>query len=266
VDGDVDFRPDVPSSDACCELCKSTKHCRFWTFSTPERGRQPNYCWLKNKRVKPYRVTGAQGLVSGYVKRKASAGARQKKSDKTPPQPKVVAKVQDEGKKKKGPSKKKQEKANALVQAAQDLYHKGKSRDAEPLLKQAIEKDESNGAARMWLGFVLEHLGRWQDAIFAYEAALAPGRIKFLRDNDAAMVHNNLGLLYRNKQNRHDDAEAQYRLANAASERAGVGLVCRVPGGSCDTPSGVSSLSLTACRAPPDVPLTLNPQTLHPGP
>jgi hypothetical protein len=42
-----------------------------------------------------------------------------------------------------------------------------------------------------------------------YESALAPGRIELLRDEDLAMTHNNLGLLYYKKQQRHDDAEAQ---------------------------------------------------------
>ena len=67
-----------------------------------------------------------------------------------------------------------------------------------------------------------------QDAMFAYEAALAPGRIGFLKDKDAAMVHNNLGLLYKSKQNRHDDAEAQYRLSCTASEKAGVSYILHI--------------------------------------
>jgi hypothetical protein len=66
VRGDVDMGTDVASPRACCELCKTTEFCRFWTFSTPERGRQANYCWLKNKNVKPYRTSNAVGLVSGY--------------------------------------------------------------------------------------------------------------------------------------------------------------------------------------------------------
>jgi predicted O-linked N-acetylglucosamine transferase (SPINDLY family) len=108
------------------------------------------------------------------------------------------------------------------VSEAQTLFHQGRGSDAEPLIRKAMDKDDTNGAARMWLGLILEQRGQWQNAIYAYEAAIAPGRVNSLSANDAAMVHNNLGLLYRNKQNRHDDAEAQYLLSNAAAERGGL--------------------------------------------
>ena len=82
VNGDVDFSTNVASSTACCELCRVTKHCRFWTFSTPERGQQAQHCWLKNKRVKPYRRTGAHGLVSGYLKSGKDSTATGKQTKK----------------------------------------------------------------------------------------------------------------------------------------------------------------------------------------
>jgi len=39
--------------------------------------------------------------------------------------------------------------------------------EAEPMLKRAIAKDETNGLARMWMGFALEALKRWQ-VIYVY--------------------------------------------------------------------------------------------------
>jgi hypothetical protein len=82
VNGDVDFSTNVASSTACCELCRVTKHCRFWTFSTPERGQQAQHCWLKNKHVKPYRRTGAHGLVSGYLKSRKDSTATGEQTQK----------------------------------------------------------------------------------------------------------------------------------------------------------------------------------------
>ena len=217
VDGDVDMGTNVASPSACCELCKATKFCRFWTFSTPERGRQPNFCWLKNKRVKPYRTTNnAAGLVSGYVAKNKTQRAAKGTAD-APSEQKGATEAAKQAAKK---AAKKQQKAKGLVSEASALYQKGQGREAEALLKKAVAADETSGSARMWLGLVLEQLGEWQNAIFAYEAALAPGRIGSLRDSDAAMTHNNLGLLYRNKQNRHDDAEAQYRVCTPPGESA----------------------------------------------
>jgi tetratricopeptide (TPR) repeat protein len=182
VNGDVDFSTNVASSTACCELCRVTKHCRFWTFSTPERGRQAHHCWLKNKHVKPYRRTGAHGLVSGYLKSRKDSTAtsdqtkkKKEKRDATRQHEVKTAKKPREGKtakdathtqeeKKEKTAMKNAKKAKELVEQAQALYHKGMARDAEAVLRRAIEKDGTYGNARMWMGFVLEQLGRWQGA------------------------------------------------------------------------------------------------------
>jgi hypothetical protein len=184
VDGDIDAKTNVASVAACCDLCKATKHCRYWTFSTPERGQQPNYCWLKNKHVKAYRTTqGGAGLVSGYVTKKQAtnsanegateqtmaAGGAKTQSGSTNTKPasqkapgKESSAVKEESNSVKGPSQKKIAKAKALVEKAARLYQQGKGKEAEPVLRKAIEKDSTNGSARMWLGFVLETQGRWQ--------------------------------------------------------------------------------------------------------
>lgn len=163
----MDFSTSVATSDDCCELCKATRYCRFWTFSTPERGIQPNYCWLKNKRVKPFRRTGAKGLVSGYVKKNkgssdAAADRPQKEAARKAKKASKTKGVEEAKPKIKGPSKKNIEQSQALVKEAQQFYHQGRGGDAEPLLRKAIAKDASNALARMWMGFVLEQLNRWQ--------------------------------------------------------------------------------------------------------
>ena len=233
VNGDLDLQTNVASAAACCDLCKATKRCRFWTFSTPERGTQPYYCWLKNKRVRPHRRAGAVGLVSGFLTKgnlgieseAASAEASPTRTSHAP-SPGAAATSKDAGDAKVAASEekkgKRRQKAKKMLEAAQKLYHAGKSGEAEPLLRKALKKDDMNGQVRMWLGFLLEQTGRWKDALSTYEAALAPGRIDFLSNNELAMVHNNLGLIYYKKQGRHDLAETQFRQSCDASEKAGM--------------------------------------------
>mmetsp|Transcript_50331 Transcript_50331/g.155871 ORF Transcript_50331/g.155871 Transcript_50331/m.155871 type:complete len:440 (-) Transcript_50331:79-1398(-) len=57
---DVQMFSDVPSAAACCELCSSHEHCRFWTWSQEESHKE--LCWIKATRE--YRINH-QGFVSG---------------------------------------------------------------------------------------------------------------------------------------------------------------------------------------------------------
>lgn len=82
---------------------------------------------------------------------------------------------------------------------------------------------------------------RWQDAVAAYEGALASPR---LGRGDRALAGNNLGLLYRNKQRRHDDAE---RVAPAPGARA---PLCAVRGARGGCGAGPEDAAVPSCFGP----------------
>lgn len=85
--------------------------------------------------------------------------------------------------------------SGGYINLSNAIEDEGKHKEAEQLLRKAIELDPENGAAYLNLGCVLEKRNRLQEALANLEIARSKKKV------DLAKLHTNLGLVYRRMKN-----------------------------------------------------------------